>query len=265
MKYGVIHYNNPGNTVEEFLDWASKSGFDCVELQAPDVWPDGDPIPEKTAKEVKALLDKHKLGVSSLSACNDFDFLNEESVQYQVNRMHRIFALAEIIGSKVVRVDGGQIHPGVPEEFRKEAIVHCVKRVLPFAEAKNIKLAMDNHGYITNDGDLLYSILNEVNNPMFGTNLDTMNYRWFGNDIKTCDRYYEMMAPYTFHTHMKDGFGEREKYVGAALGEGEIHLDYAVKLIKKGGYEGPWIAEYEGPEGDGVGYCKCLAWMKENI
>ena len=61
--------------------------------------------------------------------------------------MHRIFGLAEIIGSKVVRVDGGQIHPGVPENRRKEAIVNCVRRILPFVEATNIKVAMDNHDW----------------------------------------------------------------------------------------------------------------------
>ena len=39
----------------------------------------------------------------------------------------------------------------------------------------------------------------------------------------------------------------------------------AVAEAKKAGYNGPWVAEYEGPEGDGIGYRKCLAWMKANI
>ena len=30
MKYGLIHYNAPGNTVEEFLQYAKATGFDSV-------------------------------------------------------------------------------------------------------------------------------------------------------------------------------------------------------------------------------------------
>jgi sugar phosphate isomerase/epimerase len=64
---------------------------------------------------------------------------------------------------------------------------------------------------------------------------------------------------------MKDGTGWRETYRGAALGQGEINLKLAVQELKAAGYKGPWVAEYEGPEGDGIGYAKCLEWMKGNI
>ena len=32
MKYGLIHYNTPGDTLEEFLDYTAETGFDAVEL-----------------------------------------------------------------------------------------------------------------------------------------------------------------------------------------------------------------------------------------
>jgi len=105
-----------------------------------------------------------------------------------------------------------------------------------------------------------------VNSPRLGLNLDTMNYRWFGHDLETIDRYYEMVAPHVFHVHLKDGRGSRAEYVGTALGEGEIHLEHAVASLRRAGYQGVWCAEYEGPKAESAdGYRKCLAWMRTHI
>ena len=50
------------------------------------------------------------------------------------------------------------------------------------------------------------------------------------------------------------------------MGEGEIHLDHAVKCLKAAGYDGAWTAEYEGPETEGqVGYEKCYHWLVANV
>jgi sugar phosphate isomerase/epimerase len=65
---------------------------------------------------------------------------------------------------------------------------------------------------------------------------------------------------------MKDGTGSRQNYRGAALGDGEIHLDHALKCLTASGYNGAWTAEYEGPEAEGgVGYEKCYRWLQDNI
>ena len=65
---------------------------------------------------------------------------------------------------------------------------------------------------------------------------------------------------------MKDGTGSRQDYKGAVLGEGEIHLDHAVKCLQDAGYDGAWTAEYEGPETEGgVGYEKCYRWMTMHL
>jgi sugar phosphate isomerase/epimerase len=137
---------------------------------------------------------------------------------------------------------------------------------VPFLEEFQIGLAIDNHGLVTNDGGLLFALLQKVGHRLVGTNLDTMNYRWFGHDIATCDRFYAMMAPHTLHTHLKDGFGSRAEYKGTALGEGEIHLQHALDCLRQAGYQGVYCAEYEGPEAEGgVGYRKCFDWMRTHL
>ncbi len=266
-KIGVIHYNFPGFTWEQFLDFCAETGYRFVELQIADVWPPDEDEPEKRAERVRRDLDARGLKASALAAGNDFVLLDDEAIRHQVERMKRICCqLAPIVGTDVIRTEGGRPKDAVPPERYAEAISECLKRCVPFVEDAGIKLALDNHGPVTNDAELQVEIFKRVGSKNVGANLDTMNYRWFGHDLQTIARFYELIAPYVFHTHLKDGTGSRENYRGAALGEGEIDLRKAIECLRKAGYDGVWCVEYEGPETEGgVGYAKCYRWAAANL
>jgi len=265
VKLGIIHYNAPGPDLEGFLTYAADTGFTHVELQLPDVWPAEEENPEARAERVRALLESKGLAASAIASHNDFVVLEPDEVKLQVERMKRISGLAKIVGTDTLRTEGGSPKDSVPEDRWAEAMVGCLIPCREFIEPMGIKLAVDNHGWVTNDGDLQLEVFKRVGSPNIGANLDTMNYRWFGHELKTIDRYYEILAPYVMHTHLKDGTGSRENYVGAALGDGEIHLMHAVECARKAGYDGVWCAEYEGREDSAIGYRKCLEWMKANL
>jgi sugar phosphate isomerase/epimerase len=266
-KIGVIHYNFPSFSYQEFLSFAADAGYGYVELQLPDVWGEGVSNPEQNAEKVRKEVESHGLKVSALAAHNDFVQLDEEAIAYQVDRMKRICGLAKILNEEaVIRTEGGNPKDSVPTDRYLDAMYACFSRCPEFVEETGVGLAIDNHGLVTNDGDLLYALLQKVNHPLIGTNLDTMNYRWYGHDIATCNRFYEMMAPHALHVHMKDGFDGRENYKGAALGEGEIDLQHALDCLKRAGYNGVYCAEYEGPEAEGgAGYRKCAQWLQQNV
>ena len=264
-KIGVIHYNLPMLSFEEFLQYAQDTGFQCVELQIRDVWGEEDDDPESKAEAVRGQVEAHGLTVSALAASNDFVLLEESAVEVQVQRMKRICGLVKRLGGNVIRTEGGSPKDAVPEARYAEAISGCLARCREFIEPDDVYLAVDNHGLVTNDGDLEVEIFERVGSDHVGANIDTMNYRWAGHEIETIDRWYEKVAPHCFHTHMKDGTGSRENYVGAALGEGEIHLDHALACLRKVGYDGVYCAEYEGKEDQRVGYRKCCEWLKANV
>jgi sugar phosphate isomerase/epimerase len=265
-KLGVIHYNWPGFTFEQFLKFCAETGYGYVELQLPDVWGKDVADPERNAERVRKHVESFGLKVSALAAHNDFVQLDPAAVRDQVERMKRICGLARLLGSSTVRTEGGAPKDSVPMERWLDAMHGCFARCVGFLDELQVGLAIDNHGLITNDGDLLYALIKKVNHGRLGTNLDTMNYRWFGHDIAACNRFYQMLAPHALHTHLKDGFDSREKYRGAALGEGEIDLGHALKCLRAFGYDGVWCAEYEGPEAQGgVGYRKCCEWMRKNV
>jgi sugar phosphate isomerase/epimerase len=264
MNLGIIHYNAPGKTLEEFLKYAADTGFGFVELQIRDVWPEGCSSPEKEAESAARLVQQADLKVSALAASNDFVVLDDAEVKAQAERMKRVCGLAKLVGCSVIRTEGGSPKDSVPKEKWADAIAGCLKRCREFIEPMNIRLAIDNHGQITNEAGIQKKIIMAVDSPNVGVNLDTMNYRWFGHDLQTIHAIYEEVAPSAFHTHLKDGTGSRQTYVGAALGDGEIELAWAVECLKKAGYAGVWCAEYEGREDTGIGYAKCLKWMKAN-
>lgn len=265
MKIGVIHYNFPGYSFTDFLKYASQTGYGYVELQIGDIWNKDVDDPERKAEEVRKEVESFGLKVSALAAGNDFVVLDEDSIRTQVERMGRICSLARVLGTDVIRTEGGSTKDSVPKERWIEAMTGCLTRCLDYAEKNDVRFAVDNHGYVTNDGDLQVELFQRVGSKRVGANMDTMNYRWAGHSLEKIAHFYEIVAPYTFHTHMKDGTGSLREYRGAALGEGEIDLAYAVKCLKNAGYDGVWCSEYEGREGSGIGYRKCFEWLKVNV
>ncbi|RKY60834.1 MAG: hypothetical protein DRP95_03755 [Candidatus Latescibacterota bacterium] len=117
---------------------------------------------------------------------------------------------------------------------------------------------------ITNDAELQVEVFRRVGSDLVGANLDTMNYRWFGHSLETVRKFYEIIAPYVLHTHMKDGIGAREQYRGTALGEGEVDLEWAIRCLKDAGYQGVWCVEYEGKE-PVEGYRKGLEYLRAHL
>ena len=269
-KLGVIHYNWPGYDLEGFVKRVAEIGFQYVELMISDLWDgttDAQSDGRRGADAVRELLERFNIQASAISVNNNFLMLDSDEQESQIQRYRDICMLAAHMGVPVLRTDGGSADPDQLSRDRWDGMMlDAFKRCVDFAEQHDVTIALDNHGVATNDGDWQLSLFERVASDRLGTNLDTMNYRWFGHDIDTCNHYYKLLAPYVVHTHMKDGCGSREHYQGAALGDGEIGLEHAVQCVKSAGYDGVWCAEYEGPEPEnGVGYAKCYQWMQTHI
>jgi len=266
-KLGAIHYNWPGYDLEGFAARASEIGYKYCELQINDIWDGESKNGEASAEAARRLLGKYGMQASAVAAGNDFLQADSAELDAQIERYRYVCQIIPHAGTDIVRSDGGWNRKGeVPEDQWDGMMLESFKRCAEFLEELDVRIALDNHGVSTNDGDWQLSLIERVGSPRLGVNLDTMNYRWYGHDLETIDRFYEILAPHVFHTHMKDGTGSRGDYKGAALGAGEIHLDHAVRCLKEVGYDGAWTAEYEGPEAEGgVGYEKCYGWLKENL
>ena len=266
-KIGVVHYNWPSLTFEQFLARASEIGYRYTEIQIRDIWDGKSRNGAKAAEEARTLLGKYGMQASAVAAGNDFIQPTKEELDAQIERYRYICTIVPHAGTRLLRSDGGWNRSGkVPEYEWDRMLVESFKRVADFLEELDVRVALDNHGLSTNDGEWELSLIERVGSDRIGVNVDTMNYRWFGHLLPKINHFYEILAPHVFHTHMKDGTGSRKEYKGAALGEGEIDLKHAVRSFKKAGYDGVWCAEYEGQETEGgVGYAKCYNWLKATV
>jgi sugar phosphate isomerase/epimerase len=267
-EYGLVFWNFRGYSLEQFAQYAGRTGFAYAEIPVACIWNEKDPgdYPEARAGEVGLLLRRHGLRPSAVSAGNDFLQPDDAGMERQVERLKRVCRLARLAGTDLLRIDGGWPKPGVPESRWFDLIVAGLRAVKPFLEAEGYVLALDNHGVVTNDADLQVRIFEAVGCARLGANVDTMNYRWAGHDLETVARFYHVIAPYARHVHVKDGRGSRESYRGAALGEGEIDLRRAVSELLDAGYGGPWCVEYEGdPATAEEGYRRGLEWLRAHL
>jgi sugar phosphate isomerase/epimerase len=264
---GVIHYNWPGYDLEGFAQRASEIGYQSCELHIGDIWDEANDDGGRRAEEVRATFDGYGMRISAVAAGNDFIQAERDDFEAQIARYRRVCEIIPKAGTDIVRSDGGWNRGDkVPQDQWDGMMLEGFQRSAEFLEELGVRIALDNHGVSTNDGDWQVHLIERVGSDRLGVNLDTMNYRWFGHELDKIDHFYEIVAPHTFHTHMKDGTGSRSEYKGAALGEGEIHLQHAVDCLRKAGYDGAWTAEYEGPEAEGgVGYEKCFGWLEANV
>ena len=266
-KIGATHYNWPGYDLEGFAARASEIGYRYCELQIGDIWDGESRNGEEVAVNTRLLLDKYGLKVAAVAAGNDFLQADPEDLEAQIERYRYVCRIVPHTGTDIVRTDGGwNRNDDVPPERWDAMLLEAFKRCAEISEKLDVRIALDNHGLSTNDGEWQLSLIERVGSRRLGVNLDTMNYRWYGHDLERIDYFFEILAPHVFHTHLKDGRGARGNYTGAALGEGEIHLDHAVRCLQDAGYDGVWTAEYEGAEGaKGAGYEKCYQWMKSHL
>lgn len=260
MKIGVIHYRIGEEGLEQLFSWCKENKVNYVELQRKDVW-EGDKI---KIGEVKSLIEKYGVKVSQISCGNDFVQKTEEEFENQVKLVSEMMKIVKEIGSNQLRIDGGREKEGVDEKNYKKLIMEGIKRVVEVAEKEKVYLALDNHGTLTNDYLFQIEIFESIKSDFLGANLDTMNYRWFGYPVEKLPEIYKTIAPFTIHTHIKDGTGTRENYKGKVLGEGEIPLLEAIKILKDNNYNGVWCVEYEGDKGE-EGYRRSVIWLKENL
>jgi len=195
--------------------------------------------------EAEALADSYGLKITSVNAGNNFVQPNRDLFENQVEGVKMCIDAAARFGTPVVRVFGGEPAEGRSEEDCIKAIIEGLKMAAPHAEDTGVNLALENHGKITNNIDVLLRIINEVNSEAVKVNIDTGNFYWYGYRLSEVYEIFEKLAPLAVHTHMKNGTCQRREErrgIGeirfTPLAEGDIDLLRVIRMLKEKGYKG---------------------------
>jgi sugar phosphate isomerase/epimerase len=143
--------------------------------------------------------------------------------------------IADQLGATHIRIFGGTTPEGSSEDQAARWCVEILKRAAEYAGKKGVILGLENHGGITMHAERIIQIVEGVDSPWVGINLDTGNF--------DTDPYkqMEMCLPYAVNSQFKtairiDGRQEASDW------------ERITKMFANAGYKGYMALEYEGEE-----------------
>ena len=222
--------NPPELTLLDFID-------DCAALELEGTELTSYYFPKEVTPEYLRKLKRHAfrlgLDISGTAVGNDFGHPEGPQRQQQIDMVKQWIEYAEILNAPVIRVFAGHKKAKISVEQTHELIVSGLQEVCEYAGTHGIHLALENHGGPTASAEGLMAIVNDVDSPWFGVNLDTGNFR-------AADVYGDLarVAPYALNVQVK---------VVVNHGGTQQPADYGriAEILRQANYRGYVVLEYE--------------------
>jgi sugar phosphate isomerase/epimerase len=239
--------------------WVAENGGEHIEL-SPAGWSFGD-SPE-LVEEVKAEAAKAGIEISSYTIGANFIQESSEAVRAEIDRVKKEVDIGGALGVKLMRHDAASrpIPETSIEQFEKDlpGVVEACREVAEHAAQYGITTSVENHGYHMQGSERVSRLILGVGRENYRTTLDVGNFLCADEDPLAA---VANNMKYASHVHLKDFYirdrdpGEgwfrsrRGRYLrGAIVGQGDIDMPAAIRLIKESGYDGFISIEFEGME-----------------
>ena len=192
--------------------------------------------------------------ISALLLATDF---SSENADAQVNWAVQVVRSAAAIGVPVVRIDPWTANRDLSPDQIQQNFIRRAEQLLRETADTGVDLAMENHGAIFNDPDVLDRVLAAIPDGRFGLTLDTGNLYWWGQPVDEVYRLIERYSPRAKHTHIKNinyppELAHRRREIGfeykqycCPLGEGNLDLRRIITLLQRAGYRQDLCVEDE--------------------
>jgi sugar phosphate isomerase/epimerase len=240
-----------------FIHEAKSAGADGIELL--DFFYKDVEVDRETALEA---LRETGLPCPIFSVAQNFAKADPQQREAELQKIKFGVDEAQHYGAKVVRVFAGDVAPGITFDQARAWIVEGLTEASIYAQEQGVRLALENHGTLAGRGDQVAGLIEEVRQrsgaDSLGANPDTGNFLLVNQPSHAAIR---QVAPYANMVHFKDFKLAPEdqkdhvymaldgrRYVGAAVGEGEVELERCIRTLKESGFDGWLSVEYEGIE-----------------
>jgi sugar phosphate isomerase/epimerase len=222
----------PTMTLERFVDYCAEQELQATELT--EYY-----FRDKSPSYICALRRRacvNGLAISGSPLGNDFCHPPGPARDKQIAHVKAWIDVAALLGSQTIRVFAGKAKKGSSEAEALKLAIAGLKEVSEYAGKKGVLLAIENHGGITSTADQLLALVNGVNSPWLGVNLDTGN---FHTDVYAS---LEKAAPYAVAVQVKVHVREGKKAAE------EADFKRIAAILKSAGYRGYVALEYEAKE-----------------
>ncbi len=194
MKAGVCSYCFNSMLTEgkislmEAIEFVGKeTEADCFEPYSPYWSPDRDV--QEQAREARSLMDRVGLQASCHALATDFAVYDEGENRACLDWCEKMLQVAVILGADTVRVDPrtapppGRSRDDIDPEDALARVAQSMQTVADIATEKGLKVGVENHGLLLGRTSQTARIVERVDRPNFGVNLDFTNFRTvFGED-----------------------------------------------------------------------------------
>jgi len=213
---------------------------------------------------VKKLLKDLELTICAISPATEFLQFDQEHMEAEIQHVYKVLDLCIRLGVDHVRIfAGGKIPQDRTLKDCIDAVVYGLKRSAQYAQAKGIKLSVENHGQFGRTFDLFKEVMDAV--PEVGVTLHTSGIERMTDDYLGMVEYF---APRIVHTHLNDGVRVGEIFEARALGQGVLDFPAIFNILEDAGYSGYYNLEY-GPSsfnGDPTNIIQAsLAYLRANV
>ena len=137
------------------------------------------------------------------------------------------------LGTSHLRIFAGELPSGASLQQGIGWVVETMKAACDYSGQKGITLGLEDHAGVTQSADVCLEIMQRVNSPYAGINLDITNFI----PTPTQDAYAQIAAciPYATNIHIRDHFYDRTP----------VDLDRVWQIFARAGHQGYVSAEYE--------------------
>ena len=268
-------FNTSNWNFEQCLEWAQKHDVHFIECAAIDgvymlhslgYWPHvalyEDPV------LLRRKMDKHGVQLSEIDAA--FPMSIPQGATLGVEYVLHTIRWARMAGCPRVDTTDDKHRPaGMTDREILDHLKRVYGLILPVAEAHQVIVNVEPHGYCTTKPELMAEILHLFDSPYFGMNMDTGNVFIAGQDpVAFLERFKHKVN----HIHIKDVSAElaaaiRGEATGIALsacaigdGVNADNIRRSVGVLAKAGFQGTMSLECDAQGGPTLE--RSLAWAR---
>lgn len=276
---GIGFHTDAFNTVnwnfEQCLQWAQQHGLGHIECAAIDgvymlhslgYWPHialyEDPL------LLRRKMEKYGIQMSEIDAA--FPMSIPQGATIGVEYVLHTIRWAKMAGCPRIDTTDDKHRPeGMTDKEVLEHLKRCYSLIMPVAEAHEITINVEPHGYCTTNPELMGEIMNMFDSPYFGMNFDTGNTFIAGRDpVQFLDQFKHKVN----HIHIKDVSHELAEALkghatgialsACAIGDGVNagNIRECVKILHAAGFEGIMSLECDAQGGPMLE--KSLNWAR---
>ena len=271
-------FNTSFTDFQHCLDWAEANDVHWIECGLIDgvSWIHGLGYQPHVALYQDPLMLGRKMaeqGVRFSQVDAAFPLSGPDGPAYGLPYVLKTFPWAKLAGcERIATTDGLHRPAGVTDEQAMESMRQQYRKIIEVAEAYEITVTIEVHGYFTTKPDMLERMLDFVDSPFLQLNFDTGNSFIAGQDpVAFCQRFKERIS----HVHVKDVSESlaaiaRGGQTGIALshcsvggGANAANIRSCLEILRDHGYTGHLSLECEGQGGPLLE--KSLHWLRATL